>query len=595
MADAKFTIRADDRTKAAFKSVRNSISGVTGSIFKAHVAITGLLGATGFGALVKTKAEAARVARNYADALGVNVQQLSALSIAASEANIEQEKFADILRDVSEKIGDAYATGGGEAVDALARLNLNAADLVNLAPDQQLLAIAGALDEVGSKSERIFVLESLASDLSELAPLLENDAERLLALRDRAIETGAAFNEVATDKLVKANEGFRDLEMAISGLGTTLAVELAEPLAEFTQDISNNLPAAINSARFTLNTLELGFLGVAESIESVIAWRAEMDENLLKKVPGAERFFEKFFDYDPDAKERALNDLNETRQAIIRVQKEQQALIDEPFRRIFDAGTSSGITIRGRAEGAGAGGADQDKQRQALQAYELGLLQEVAALEESFRTKEQVEIEAFERRQLMIEEAAAREIIGAQRKNQILENLEAEHQQKISAMKQAAIQRNLGVASDFFGSFAQLAQQGGEKYFGLWKNLARAQAIVDTYAGATAAYKAMAGIPVVGPALGAAAAAAAVASGLARVAAINQTSLTSQAAGNVPSPGGTGAGGGVPAAVPTTSSRQNDRPVQQIEIHVHGDMDDLSKLARSLRPYNIELAERDIV
>ena len=49
------------------------------------------------------------------------------------------------------------------------------------------------------------------------------------------------------------------------------------------------------------------------------------------------------------------------------------------------------------------------------------------------------------------------------------------------------------------------------------KRAAQVQALVDTYASATAAYKAMAGIPVVGPALGVAAAAAAIGAGLANV------------------------------------------------------------------------------
>ena len=49
------------------------------------------------------------------------------------------------------------------------------------------------------------------------------------------------------------------------------------------------------------------------------------------------------------------------------------------------------------------------------------------------------------------------------------------------------------------------------------RNIAIAETAVNTYASATAAYKAMAGIPIVGPALGVMAAAAAVAAGNANV------------------------------------------------------------------------------
>ena len=49
------------------------------------------------------------------------------------------------------------------------------------------------------------------------------------------------------------------------------------------------------------------------------------------------------------------------------------------------------------------------------------------------------------------------------------------------------------------------------------KRAAQVQAVVDTYAAANAAYKAMAGIQFIGPVLGAAAAAAAIGAGLANV------------------------------------------------------------------------------
>lgn len=59
------------------------------------------------------------------------------------------------------------------------------------------------------------------------------------------------------------------------------------------------------------------------------------------------------------------------------------------------------------------------------------------------------------------------------------------------------------------------------------KILAIASATIDTYQSAVAAFKSMAGIPYVGPALGAAAAAAAIAAGLANIAAIKRTNTNS--------------------------------------------------------------------
>lgn len=89
--------------------------------------------------------------------------------------------------------------------------------------------------------------------------------------------------------------------------------------------------------------------------------------------------------------------------------------------------------------------------------------------------------------------------------------------------KNAALQNSLSVASDIFGSMAQIA--GEETEAG--KAFAVTRAVIDTYAAANSAYASMAGIPYVGPALGIAAAAAAIASGIANVKTILSTKVGS--------------------------------------------------------------------
>jgi len=87
--------------------------------------------------------------------------------------------------------------------------------------------------------------------------------------------------------------------------------------------------------------------------------------------------------------------------------------------------------------------------------------------------------------------------------------------------------------SQMLGNLAKATEVFGKKGFALWKTLAVAQAMMDTYSSATAAYKAMVGIPVVGPGLAVAAAAAAVAAGLANVAVISSTEPPKAATGGL--------------------------------------------------------------
>jgi hypothetical protein len=117
------------------------------------------------------------------------------------------------------------------------------------------------------------------------------------------------------------------------------------------------------------------------------------------------------------------------------------------------------------------------------------------------------------------------------------ERLEAEHHQRMRQIQGAQQQAGLQLASQFFGQIAELQHSHNSKAAAIGKTAAIAQAIINTYQAATEAYKAMAGIPYVGPALGIAAAAAAVAAGMANVAQI-RAQPTGFAEGGYTGPGG---------------------------------------------------------
>jgi len=82
------------------------------------------------------------------------------------------------------------------------------------------------------------------------------------------------------------------------------------------------------------------------------------------------------------------------------------------------------------------------------------------------------------------------------------------------------------------GNLQSLGQHS-KAAFQAWKAMAIAQTVIDTYSSAVASYKSLAGIPVIGPALGFTAAAIAVAAGMARVAAIRATNYQGRAKGGV--------------------------------------------------------------
>lgn len=94
-----------------------------------------------------------------------------------------------------------------------------------------------------------------------------------------------------------------------------------------------------------------------------------------------------------------------------------------------------------------------------------------------------------------------------------IDALDAANDKKKVARKRFTANAIMSIASSMFGSLSSIL--GEESKAG--KAFAVAQATIDTYQAANSAYASMAGIPVVGPGLGAAAAAAAVLAGIANV------------------------------------------------------------------------------
>jgi hypothetical protein len=91
----------------------------------------------------------------------------------------------------------------------------------------------------------------------------------------------------------------------------------------------------------------------------------------------------------------------------------------------------------------------------------------------------------------------------------------------------------LSALNDAFAGDSEVEQK---KAFERSKKIQSAQALISTYESAVQAFKSLAGIPVVGPALGTAASVAAIASGLAQVKSIQSQTLGGGATAPAPAP-----------------------------------------------------------
>ena len=173
---------------------------------------------------------------NTANAIGVNRESLQAWQIAGERVGLTGDKVTDILRSVTERLGEFAATGGGEAAQVMERLNLQIEDFEGLAPDEQMLKFAQAIESL-PKAEQVALLEKLGSDASQLQPLLENNAAGLQAIKAAAEEEGAIYTDEELDKLLKANDIYNDITLKIQGLTRRIGAELAPVVADATDKV----------------------------------------------------------------------------------------------------------------------------------------------------------------------------------------------------------------------------------------------------------------------------------------------------------------------------------------------------------------------
>lgn len=154
-----------------------------------------------------------------------------------------------------------------------------------------------------------------------------------------------------------------------------------------------------------------------------------------------------------------------------------------------------------------------------------------------------------------------------------------------------------GAAANFMENLVVATGSNNRSMFEIMKAAAISQTVIDTYSSAQAAYKSLAGIPVVGPGLAVAAAASAIAAGLARVSQIRST----------PFGGGTAVtSGGEAITTPYTGGSPQAYPIQEgtadvsqtLTVNVYNPLsdDNWDKIVEdNIAPALEGLSDRDVV
>ncbi|MGC9754231.1 hypothetical protein P4I22_21345, partial [Escherichia coli] len=225
--------------KASNIDFGGGLSGLTGSLRgiagSAGLAAGGIgLVATAVFAAAKAGAEYVKQYSEVSKATGLSIESLQRLEKEFSGTGLTVEKFGDINKDTLDKMGDAWANGGGIA-DDLESVGLKLENYAHFMTDPQggmkaAIQVFYDMKKAGkSMAEIKFMMESLASDSSHMTSQLEkyNSAqEAMIAIQNQSVNV----TEENAKKYDKFSQNINKLENNLKGVGMTITGPLVDSL-----------------------------------------------------------------------------------------------------------------------------------------------------------------------------------------------------------------------------------------------------------------------------------------------------------------------------------------------------------------------------
>ncbi|MDJ0806451.1 MAG: hypothetical protein QNJ78_06410 [Gammaproteobacteria bacterium] len=262
------------KTNASLRNVRNSAQ-----------ALVGVLGAIGFGTLVKGAIDSADQIGKLSTRLGASTEALSQYKHVAELSGVSFNTLTMGLQRMTRRVAEA-AQGTGEAQGALRELNLDAQDLAQLAPEDQFEIIADRLNQVGSQSDKVrLAMKLFDSEGVSLLQTMSNGADGIQAMRMEADALGLTMSGQFVKDSEAAKDALARLDAASEGLALSFAQSLGPGLADITNWMAKELPLAAVESTKMLIALESGakslgikfleFVG-AGSGGTVEAWKHDL-------------------------------------------------------------------------------------------------------------------------------------------------------------------------------------------------------------------------------------------------------------------------------------------------------------------------------
>ncbi|BCE02910.1 hypothetical protein [Marinicellulosiphila megalodicopiae] len=224
----EYRLVGKDDTKKSFNSFRGNIKKSSADMGKMVASIGALVGAAGFGLLIKSQYETLDVTAKLSDAIGIQSEKLAGLRHAANQAaGVSDDTLDDALKEMTIRLGEAESGTGG-AITALEVLGLKFEDLKNLSPDEQFYKISDAIKSVEDPTLKAHAANQLFSGSGvKLINVFNQGSDGLRKYQEEAEGLGIALNRLDLAAIESANDAMDLIKKQGIGVANVFAVALA--------------------------------------------------------------------------------------------------------------------------------------------------------------------------------------------------------------------------------------------------------------------------------------------------------------------------------------------------------------------------------
>ena len=198
---------------------------------------------------------------NLSSVAGVTTDRFQEMAYAASTFGVEQDKLADILKDVNDKFGDYVQTGAGPLADFFEnigpKVGLTAAQFADLSSEQKLGRYVKALEDANlSQADMTFYMEAIASDATLLQGAFADNGAELDRLSKKFRDAGAVMDE---DMIQAAKNAKEEFDLASQVIQAQFSIALADLLpvitdvASFIATMATNIGVAYEAMQQFIN------------------------------------------------------------------------------------------------------------------------------------------------------------------------------------------------------------------------------------------------------------------------------------------------------------------------------------------------------